>query len=650
MLTTILTTMPKTIAPKTKTPKTKSWRPSEFHRWSRICAAYGWVLLSTQLHGIDYAHGTSYLEPLKYDADFSHFEYVNPDAPKGGSLRAAEMGTFDSFNGILDKGRVAEGVERLGTNVLIYDRLLEQAIDETASHYGRLAAGVWVSDDYRQFAFKIRDNAYWHDGTPLTAKDVVFTFTAMRDKGALGVRTALMELGSIEQISENEVLFTVKPESTANPDLIFIIGGYSILPKHYWVSRDITKTTIEPPLGSGPYRVSEFELGRNITLERVDDYWGVDLAVNKGRYNFDRVKFDYFRDETIMLESHKGDIIDVRTETVSKNWVTAYDFPAVHAGLFKKELVHLDRPWGLWAPVMWNLDVERFQDIRVREALWLLSEFRYTNRVLMYGFYNYAKSYFYNSAMASSGMPSERELALLEPWRGQIPDRVFTHPWVGNETTGFGFDRDNVLRVIALFKEAGWEIHDGVMVNVETGQPFTVKFVFGSPFGLRQETPFMRNMNMVGIATTARAVEVSHWLYRMRSGKFEGGMNSFVPPTIPGVMLRNRLSSTAADSSGSQNWGRIRNPAVDALIDHVMAARTLDDLYAATRALDRILLWNFYKIPGLGAPGYRLVYWDRFGKPADPPRLQRPAWLDTWWWDDAKAARVSTGIGELAPE
>jgi len=599
------------------------------------------------VHGFDYSHGTSYLEPLKYEADFSHFEYANPDAPKGGTLRAGDMGTYDSFNGILDKGRVANGFWRLGQGTLVYDRLLERAIDEPASYYGRLASGVWVAEDYRRFAFKIREGAYWHDGRPLTADDVVYTFETLKESGAAGVRSALLELDTIEKISDNEVLFTTRPGAPSNPDLVFVIGGYSILPKHYWATRDITKTTLEPPLGSGPYRAGKYELGRNIILERVDDYWGADIPVNRGRYNFDRVKYDYFRDDTVQLEAIKSDVIDVRFETVSKNWTVAYDFPALHAGYFKKELLDLSRPWGMWNPVMWNLDRKRFKDIRVREALWLLSEFRWTNRVLMYGFYNYAKSYFYNSPMASSGLPSENELKLLEPWRGNIPDRVFTEPWVGNETSAYGYNRDNVKRSLQLFKEAGWEVRDQVMVNIETGEPFTINFIFISPYSLRQETPLMRMLNMVGIETTARSPELSHWLYRMRNGKFDASSLSFEPGNIPGIMLRNRLSTSAANSEGGQNWNGIRDPAVDAMIDHVMAARKPEDFYAATRALDRILLWNFYYIPGLGTPGYRLVYWDKFGVPETRSRLQRSTWLDTWWWDESKAERVRVGMAEL---
>ncbi len=595
----------------------------------------------------DYSHGTSYLEPLKYSADFAHFDYVNPVAKKAGTLRYPQMGTYDSFNNILDKGRVAAGLSFLGVGNLIYDRMLERSIDEPASLYGRLAAGVWVSEDFKQIAFKIRDDAFWHDGTPLTAEDVVFTFNTLKESGSAAIKTALMDLATIERVSKNEILFTIHPESSGNPTLILAIGAYPILPKHYWETRDITKTTTVPPLGSGPYRVGRFDIGRNITLDRVDNYWGADLPVNTGRYNFDHVKVDYFRDESVMLEAHKGDVIDVRHETVSKNWTTGYEFPAVKAGYFKKEMVELTQPWGLWGPVIWNLERKRFQDIRVREALWLLSDFRWTNRVLMYGVYSYAKSFFYNSPMASSGLPSKAELALLEPWRGSIPDRVFTHPWVGNESTGLGYNRDKLRRSLQLFKDAGWEIRDGVMVNVATEEPFTIAFIFVSPYALRQETPLMNMLNMVGIHTTARAPELSNWLYRMRHGKFDGGSMSFVPSNTPGLQLRNRFGTTAANTEAGQNWSRIRNPAVDALIDHVLAARKPDDFYAATRALDRILLWNFYYIPGLGSPGYRLVYWDKFGIPDYPHGLQRAAWLDTWWWDDSKAERVRKGMAEL---
>lgn len=599
--------------------------------------------------GIDYRHGTSFIEPLKYAPDFTHFAYVNPDAPKGGMVRFPELGTFDSFNNMIDKGRVANGVAFIGHFNLIYDRLLEDSADEGASYYCRLADGVWISEDYTEFAFRIREGAYWHDGRPLTAEDVVFSFETYMEHGSAGIRTALLELDTVEQIGPREVYFKVKEGVEANVTLAFAVGAFPILPKHYWSEpeHDFTKTTIEPPLGSGPYRIGDFVLGRYVVHERVEDYWGQDIPVMKGRYNWDRVKFDYFRDETIMVEAVKGDIVDVRHESVSKQWVNDYNFPAVKAGLCKKELIDLHRPWGMESAVIWNIDRPRLQDIRVREALWLLYDFEWVNRVLMFGFYHRADSFFFNSKMASSGLPTPEELALLEPFRDQLPERVFTEQWHGQGTTGYGHHRGNIARALELFEEAGWVIRDGVMTNVETGEPFKVNFIFVSPMQMRGIMPLLGAMNRVGIRTTARAPELSNWLYRMRSGKFDGAGATYVPGWTPGLGLRNWFSTVSADQEFSQNWMNIRNPVVDHLINKVIVANKARDFYAATRALDRVLLWNFYWVPTLAQPGFRLVYWDKFGQPEDPPPVERSVWLDTWWWDPDKAAHVASGIADL---
>ncbi|MBJ40500.1 MAG: hypothetical protein CMD83_18930 [Gammaproteobacteria bacterium] len=595
----------------------------------------------------DYAHGTSFLAPLKYTANFGHFEYANPVAPKGGIVRFPELGTFDSFNNMLDKGRPPSGVSFTGVNNLIYDRLLEPAIDESASFYGRLAEGVWIADDYKEARFLLREGARWHDGRPITVQDVKFTFDTYRDSASAGIRTALRDLETVEITGPREIRFVASAESVGNPNLPFAIGSFPILPKHYWASRDITRTTVEPPLGSGPYRVGEHVLGRYVVYERVDDYWGQDIPVNRGRYNFDRVKFDYFRDEAIMLEALKGDVLDVRHETVSKAWTNEYNFPAVQAGYFKKELIILERPWGMWWPVIWNLDKQRFQDIRVREALWLLNDFPWENRVLLFGFYKPADSFFYNSPMAQSGLPDEAELELLEPLRGQIPDRVFTDVWQQPQTDGYGYNRENFARALELFAEAGWVLQDGVLTHEPTGEPFEVDFIFVSPMLLRSKLNYMSTLNKVGIATTARSPEVSNWEYRMRKGMFDGGAANYIPSNTPGLELRNRFSSHSANQEYAQNWPRIRNPAVDTLIDKVLQSRDQASFYAATRALDRVLLWNFYYIPGMAQPGFRLVYWDKFGQPDDVPNLQRVAWIDTWWWDEAKSARVREGMAEL---
>ena len=595
----------------------------------------------------DYRHGISYVLPLRYDADFKHFAYANPDAPKGGAMRLPQMGTFDNYNGIVEIGRIAAGYGAMGS--LVYDRLLEDSIDEPASAYARLADGVAVEKDYRWTAFRLRAEARWHDGRPITRDDVLFTFDAIREHGSVALRTALADLERIVPFGERELCFVSRADAEPSPITPFIYGRIAILPKHYWSGRDITRTTVEPALGSGPYRLRRAVFGRSLVYERVPDYWGRDLPVNAGRFNFDTVKFDYFRDENVMLEAHKGDVVDVREESISKNWATQYDFPAVRQGLFKAQLRDVARIWGLWWPLFWNLREERFQDIRVREALWLLRDFDYINRVYFYGFYDHGVSFFQNSPMAHEGLPSAAELALLAPWRHALPKRVFEMPFRQPANDGYGFSRTHVKRALELFDAAGWHVVDGTMRNKRTSEPFTIDLIFVSPFGVRSNTPYMAQLNRVGITTTARAPEVSHWLYRSRTGRFDGNGQNYDPTHMPGLQLRNRFGSASADVDYGQNWAGIRNPAVDALIDAVNRARTAEQLYAATRALDRVLLWNFYFIPGPSAPGMRLAFWDRFGEVAREGLAHVP-YLDAWWWDEAKAARVASGLAALGDE
>ena len=595
----------------------------------------------------EYQHGISYVEPLKYPPGFQHFAYANPTAPKGGHMRLAQMGTYDSYNNILEIGRLAAGYGVMGS--LVYDRLLEDTIDEPASAYVRLADGVAVEADYRWVAFRLREGARWHDGNPITVDDVLFTFSAIREHGSVALRTALADLAEVFAVGESEVCFATRPSADPNPALPFIYGRISILPRHYWEGEgqggtlDISKTTVTPPPGSGPYKLKRAAFGRNIEYERVADYWGKDIPVNRGRYNFDTLKFDYFRDENVQLEAHKGDVLDVREESISKNWATQYNFPAVRDGLFKAEIRQISRIWGLWWPVFWNLDRARFRDIRVREALWLLKDFDYINRAYFYSFYNHGVSFFQNSKMAHSGLPSVRETALLQPWRDQVPERVFTQPFRQPPASGYGANRDNTKRALELFDAAGWAVVDGVMRHKTSGEPFRIDFIFVSPFGVRSSSPYMARLNKIGIATTARAPEVSQWLYRSRTGSFDGNGVNYDPSTMPGLELRNRFGSAAAEVDYGQNWPGIKNPVIDSLIESVVQARTAEDLYAATRALDRVLLWNFYFIPGPSAPGLRLAYWNRYGE-VKSENLNRIPYIDAWWWDAAKAAEVEAGI------
>ena len=594
-----------------------------------------------------YQHGLSFIYPLEHPVDFEHFRYVNPDAPKGGTMRIAMFGSYDTFTDFLDKGQGAAGIGFTGYPNLLYDRLLEPALDEPASQYGRLAEGVTLAEDSSWVAFKLRSNPRWHDGEPIDFEDFEFTFQAIKDHGAAELKSALRDVVAIERIGEREFRYLMRDGAPRDPAIPLMIGRMAVLPKHFWASRDVSRTQVNPPLGSGPYRVRDHALGRSITYERVEDYWGRDLPVNRGRFNFDVVRFEFFRDDHVRREAQTSGAIDVAHEGVAKNWANEYrTLPAVLDGWLKQELLPIANPAGLWFAVVWNLRLERFQDPRVREALTLLYDFEFINRTLSYGFYNHGRSVFQNSPMEATGLPSAAERRLLDPFREQLPERVFGPAYQPPPTSGFGRNRDHVLRALELFAAAGWEITDGAMRHVETGEPFRISFVVVSKGLIRTLMPYQDTLKRIGIETTAVAPEVSNWLHRMRTRKFDAAMRNYTPSHTPGLQLVNYFGSASANQAYGGNWGGLEDPVVDALIDAVLAARTAEDFLAATHALDRVLLWNFYMIPRSSPPGYRLVHWDRYGRPPPQPLL-RHAYLDTWWFDEERSARVDEGIRSL---
>ena len=605
---------------------------------------------SREAAGIDYRHGYAFLAEPKYPPDFPHFDYVNPNAPKGGAMRRHGTGSWDSFNpSALRAAQVVAGLSMAAPHGnFLHDSLLAEAADEPATWYGRLAEGVAVAEDGAWIAFKIRDGARWHDGKPLTIDDVAYTYRVYRDEATATVSTPLQPIESIEVLNRREILFRIAEGSRNDALLPIRIGQVPIIPKHYWETRDITKTTVQPPLGSGPYRVEDFQVGRWIRWERVPDYWGADLPVMRGRFNFDIMKFDYFADDRVKTEAVKGDVIDFHVENVPQYWERDYTVtPAFEAGVFKREWLPVKQPWGLWWPVFWNLDQPRFQDVRVREALWLVSDFVWLNRK-GYDFFGLATSYFHGSELAASGLPSESELALLEPVRDLVPPRVFTEPYQPPPNGGGGWHRENLVRAAELLEEAGWVVRDHRLVHEDTGEPFHVRFIAVSPALGGSFIPYTRNLERLGITSSIKSPEISNWLYRSRSGDFDAGANWFRPSYTPTLLVFQSFHSMMADQDYSLNWPNMRDPAVDHLITAMATAKTYDDYTAAIRALDRVLLWNFYYIPGMTKTRIGAVFWDRFGRPELPggKPLKREVFWDTWWYDEERARRVAEYRGQ----
>jgi microcin C transport system substrate-binding protein len=594
----------------------------------------------------DYRHGYAFLSEPAYPADFQHTNYVNPDAPKGGEIRIREMGTWDNFNNLSLGGRQVRGVSFwVRQNNYLYDSLMEPGLDEPATLYGRLAEGVAVDPDGEWIAFKLRADAYWHDGEPITVDDVVFSFNAFKNDATPTISSPLAPITGIEVIGEREVRYLIAEQAKGDPILPRRLAIMPVLPEHYWRDRDVTKTTVEPPLGSGPYRIGEFSIGRWIKWQRVDDYWGKDLPINKGRYNFDTVKVDYFRDDQVQTEAFKGNVIDIHLENVAQTWATAYDTPALRAGMYKKTEFAVLKPAGLWWPIFWNMDQPRFHDIRVREALWLMSDFEWGSR-RSYGFWGEGLSFFNDSELASRGLPSEAELALLEPLRGQIPERVFTQPYQPAPNQGSGWHRENFIRAAQLLREAGWIIRDGRLVHQDTGEPFHLRFLAVSPALGKAFRPLTRKLQRLGISSTVKAPEISNWLYRMRAGDFDAGAIAFLPDYTPTLLSSNTFNSAGADQAYSYNWSNLRDPAIDALVTNMYKARSWDQFVAACRALDRVLLANFYWMPGSSKTRQALAYWDKFGQPEHGRLVHAQTYVDLWWIDEAKAARVADWMTE----
>lgn len=585
-------------------------------------------------------HATALTGDPKYPEGFAHFDYVNPDAPKGGQVRLASQGGFDSFNPAL--GTIGTPAAGLG---YLSDSLMISSFDELniSAMYGLLAESMSYPPDFSSVSFRLRPEARWHDGEPVTPEDVVWSFEKTTELDP-NTKFYYSHVKSAEVTGEHEVTFTF--DSPGNRELPHIMGQLSVLPKHWWEGtdargrkRDISKTTLEPPLGSGPYRIKSFEAGRTVIYERVPDYWAKDLNVNVGYYNFDEIRFDEYRDATVLLEAFKGDQFDYRLENSAKNWATGYNFPARQQGKVILETFP-DKASGAMQAFVVNLRRDKFQDARVRLALNYAWDFESVKDSIFFGQYKRIDSYFAGTELASSGLPEGKELEILEAVRDEVPPEVFTTPYANPVGGTPEAARENLRKALQLLKEAGYELRGRQLVNAKTGEPFKIELLDNDPNLERYVLPYQQSLAKIGVTLTLRVVDSSQLVERLRNRDFDMTVHVWGQSLSPGNEQRRMWGSESADEASSENYAGIKNPAIDKLIDRVIFSKDRDELVAATRALDRVLLWNQYVIPQFYTDVYRLARWDRFGHPENIPPYT-PGFPDIWWYDSEKAQKVA---------
>jgi microcin C transport system substrate-binding protein len=586
-------------------------------------------------------HGLSLFGELKYPAGFPQFDYVNPQAPKGGAVRVSAFGTFDNFNLVVAgvKGSLAGGID------LIFDTLMVPSMDEVATGYGLLAEGVSHPPDFSSATYRLRANARWHDGKPVTPEDVIFSFEAFKQYHPQ-LSAYYRHVTKAEKTGEREVTFTF--DSPGNRELPQIVSELNVLPKHWWEGtddsgkkRDISATTLEKPLGCGAYRIKEFTAARSVVYERVQDYWGKDLNVNIGRDNFEEVRYEYFRDSTVALEAFKGDALDWRTENSAKSWATSYDFPAV-----KEKRVLIEefpvRSSGVMQAFVFNTRRAKFKDPRVRLALNYAFDFEEMNKQLFFGQYKRIASYFEGLELASSGLPQGKELEILETVRDKVPAEVFTKAYsnpVGGNPENV---RTNLRESLRILKDAGYEVRNQKLTNTQTGETFSIEFLAADPNSERFFLFYKPSLERIGVTVAVRTVDEAQFINRERAWDFDCVTGSWGESLSPGNEQRAYWGSQAADQAGSRNLIGIKNPAIDTLIDKVIFAKDRADLVAATKALDRVLLWNHYVVPQWTYGFQRTARWDRFGRPEKMPQYAAAAFPTIWWWDAERAAKTGS--------
>jgi microcin C transport system substrate-binding protein len=611
------------------------------HWRSIVCgAALVLALISTGAKA-ERRHGLSAFGDLAYPADFDHFAYAKPDAPKGGVFSLIGWGgvtTFNSLNNYILKGDAAQGLE------LLFDSLMVPAADEPDAVYGLVAESAEVADDGKSVTFYLRPEARFADGTPLTADDVVFSFDTLKTKGHPLYRQTLQDVIKAEALDPHAVRYTFEGDLVR--DLPLTVATLPIFSKAYYASRPFDETTLEAPLGSGPYLVDSLAQGRTIVYRRNPDYWAKDLAVNRGRWNFDKIRFEYFRDRTAGMEAFKAGFYDFREEFTSKVWATEYDFPAIRAGKVKKEILPDDTPSGTQGFFI-NTRRAQLKDPRVRQALDLAFDFEWANRNLFYGLYDRTQSFFENSPMKAEGEPSAAERKLLDSLGVKVADEALGPAYLPPKSDGSGQDRNLLMQAGRLLDQAGYTVKNGMRVN-DKGEPLKIEILMFEPAFERLAAPYLKNLKLLGIDARMRMVDAAQYQQRLKDFDFDITTQRYVMRNTPGVELRSYFGSAAAQMDGSLNLAGIADPAVDALIERVIGAKSREELNTAARALDRVLRAGHYWVPHWYKASNSVAYWDKFSRPETKPRFDRGI-LDNWWYDEAKAAKLADVAASPAP-
>ena len=573
-------------------------------------------------------YGLSLLGPLQLPADFSHFPDANPDAPKGGNVSLAAIGSFDSLNPFVVRGSPATGIGR------VWESLMAPNPDEAEAEYGHLAQSIDIAADHLSVTFVLRPEARFSDGTPVLASDVVWSFNTLREKGRPFYRTYWGDVSDAQATDARTVVFHFK--TADNRELPEILGQVTVMPEHWWKGRDFSAPLSDPPVGSGAYKVGAVDFARTITYQRDPNWWAANLPTGRGLNNFDTIRYEYFRDPTVAFEAFKAGQVDFRQENSAKNWATAYDFPAIDKGLVKKEVLPRHLPTGMQAFAM-NTRRAVFADPRTRQAMNEVFDFQWMNKNLFFGLYTRTESYFSNSDFASSGIPQGAELSLLEPFRDKLPADLFTKPFVLPVTDGSGNNREGLVRAFDLLKQAGWTVKDRKLVN-PAGQQMSFEILLDEPAFERIGLPYVQWLGRLGIDAHIRTVDAAQYQKRMDDLDFDMAVAQIPESESLGNEQVDFWSCQSANLPGTQNVSGVCNPAVDAMVAKVVGASNHDDLVTASHALDRVLLWNWYMVPQWHLEQAWVAYWNRFGHPSKPVRTGLD--FSAWWVDPALAAQT----------